>query len=446
MESGMIVAGALRGEMVEGVEMITAGDLALLLQQVQGRRDPVFSDADREELWAAAREYFLASRSASTARAYRKALDLLKEYSMKDWWKISAMDVLDWAKIQEGAGLSKGTISQRLAAVSSFYDFVRHDFSDDRLMRRDGSRMKLFDENPGDLGKTTRKQFKSNPYGKATYLTDAQVKRLLKAIRRDTVQGLRDFALFYAYISTGRRNAEIRTLRWGDVSDEGAETYVFYQWSNKGKVDQRARMSRKAWEAVLAYLEAAGRLEGMKAGDYIFTALSESAKRLVRPDGERAVSEAWSAGSAPLAGHSVNDLLKKYARRAGLKAEGLHVHILRHTKAMLHRKAGDDPQKIQKMLGHESLATTQVYIDHLEANQDDGWDRVEALFGLGSEELGPSAGRKRKNLTQQGARGAPLPETRGEVAHPRVSETIGSPLPASPGFSETRGGGGKQGC
>lgn len=356
-------------------------ELAALVVAGLEQRGPVFSDADREGLWAKAREYFLASRSMSTARNYRKALDLLKEYTGKDWWMISTMDVLDWAKVQEGAGLSKATISQRLAGVSSFYEFVKHDFSDDLLTRRDGRQAKLYNDNPADLGTTIRKQWKTNPYGKSTYLTHPQVKALLRAIRRDTVQGLRDYALFYAYISTGRRNAEIRMLRWGDVQDDGEK--VYYQWSNKGKVDQRAQMGRAAWTAILKYLKAAGRLEGMQDGDYIFVAHSESIKRLRRPDGEQVVGAGWRAGERPLAGHTVNDLLKRYARKAGLKAKTLHVHCLRHTKAMLHLTSGEkDLQKIQRMLGHESLATTQIYVDHLQANQDDGWEKVEALYGL----------------------------------------------------------------
>lgn len=366
---------------VGDVQSGTMAELAELVVVGLEQRELRLSEADREGLWAMAREYFLASRSAATGRAYRKALDLLRDYVGKPWWLISSMDVLDWARLQEGAGLSKATISQRLAGVSSFYEFVKHDFSDDRLTRRDGRRAKLFDDNPADLGQVVRKQWKTNPYGKTRYLNDTQVKALLRAIRRDTVQGLRDYAMIYTYISTGRRNAEVRMLRWGDFSDEG-ET-VFYQWSNKGRVDQRARMPRAAWEAIKAYLLAAGRLDTMLDEDYIFTAESNSIRRLKRADGEQVVSGAWRPGKYPMAGHTVNDRLKRYARKAGLRADTLHVHCLRHTKAMLHIGAGDgDVQKIQRMLGHESLATTQIYIDHLQANQDDGWDKVEALFEL----------------------------------------------------------------
>jgi integrase/recombinase XerD len=54
------------------------------------------------------------------------------------------------------------------------------------------------------------------------------------------------------------------------------------------------------------------------------------------------------------------ELVKKYAKKAGIK-KNVHPHTFRHTcaTAMLKNKA--DIHRIQKLLGHASLTSTQVY-------------------------------------------------------------------------------------
>ncbi len=78
----------------------------------------------------------------------------------------------------------------------------------------------------------------------------------------------------------------------------------------------------------------------------------------------------------------VRRALKFYAARAGLKAESLKVHSLRHTAAMLRKEAGDDVLRIQAFLGHANLATTQVYIHNLTNKQDMAWQTVAEFLGV----------------------------------------------------------------
>jgi integrase len=173
---------------------------------------------------------------------------------------------------------------------------------------------------------------------------------------------------------TGRRNSEWRQARWQDFEVLGGT--VYFRWSGKGKKDQRLELPPPVWAAVKNYLQSAGRLQSIRPEDFIFTALSNSARRLP------SVAEDWSQGRAALSIQEVNRILKRYCKLAGLDAERLHIHSLRHTAAMLRREAGDGVEEIKEFLGHSSLAITEIYLHSLLGKQDKSWNQVADLLGL----------------------------------------------------------------
>jgi len=159
-------------------------------------------------------------------------------------------------------------------------------------------------------------------------------------------------------------------LQWGDLREEGGRWW--YDWQGKGKA-RTDELPLPAYHAIVGYLAAAGRLEGMGEEDYIFTALSDTALRLPGVD---------EVGSRPLSSSFVNRVVKKCARRAGLKWKRIHTHTLRHTAAMLRYELSGDVKKLKDFLNHSNLATTQIYLDHNEKRTDTLWAQVEALIGV----------------------------------------------------------------
>lgn len=338
--------------------------------EIIDRRQAGFSPLDRMQAWIEAMHLWLEGRrSANTRRAYRSAWEHFLAYTSKQPWEISRTDVARWVYELEQQRLSDCTIAQRVAAISSFYQYARDEYE---ITLPDGSTQPLHDANPA-ASKSLRP--KITPYGKATYLSTDEARALLRAIRRDTVQGLRDFALFLLYLSTGRRNTEARTLKWGQISESGGK--IWYRWSGKGKKDQRYELPHTVYFAIREYLQAAGRLESMRDEDFIFTALGDQAGRLPNVD-----PGSFDPFAQPLSMRTVGDLLRKYCRRAGLVAEKVKVHSLRHTAAMLRKAAGDDVEQICALLGHSSIAVTQIYLHTVEGQKDTSWSKVEALLGL----------------------------------------------------------------
>ncbi len=58
----------------------------------------------------------------------------------------------------------------------------------------------------------------------------------------------------------------------------------------------------------------------------------------------------------------VERIVDKYARQVGI-SQKVYPHMLRHSFAVHCLKAGMNLRTVQKMLGHSSLTTTQVYLD-----------------------------------------------------------------------------------
>lgn len=324
---------------------------------------------DRMRLWTEALDLFLESRRTdNTRRAYRRALQDLLAYTQKMPWEIDKGDLQRWTDALRQQKLSKETINLKVAGVSSFFSFCANDYE---ITLPDGRRRNLTDYNPAAARSLRTKIV---PYGKSYSLSPSEARALLLAIPQSTVQGLRDYALILTYIFTGRRNSEARCLRWGDFSMSGER--AMYKWSGKGKEDEKNELPAPAWVAIKTWLKAADRWGQMTDDDYIFIPLNDHATRL-----KTVTPETWNRNH-PISLKQVNTLLKRYARRAGLDAEKIHVHILRHTAAMLRDEAGDDIQEICNFLSHSSVAVTQIYLHRVRGKKDTTWIKVEALLGL----------------------------------------------------------------
>jgi integrase len=102
--------------------------------------------------------------------------------------------------------------------------------------------------------------------------------------------------------------------------------------------------------------------ETMHPHDTIFIAVYLD-RSINLPHGRR------SDPGAPLSNDVANRLLKKYARRAGVDPAKAHVHGLRHAGARLRieqaRAANQriDLLELMNVLGHRSIAITQIYAD-----------------------------------------------------------------------------------
>lgn len=76
-----------------------------------------------------------------------------------------------------------------------------------------------------------------------------------------------------------------------------------------------------------------------------------------------------SRNGGRLTSRAIQNAVKKHIAAAGINPNGLSTHKLRHTAATLMYKYGHvDIRSLQQLLGHESIATTEVYT-HVDEGQ-----------------------------------------------------------------------------
>jgi site-specific recombinase XerD len=128
-------------------------------------------------------------------------------------------------------------------------------------------------------------------------------------------------------ISTGLRVAELVQLRPTDFDPEGGGLHV----RGKGRRERRVFVVDDRLRRLLARLS-----------------VRKQATSLLSPDGQE-----WST-------QSVRRSLRSFARAAGIEVH-LTPHMLRHTCATLLLEDGVDLRFLQRLLGHENIATTAIY-------------------------------------------------------------------------------------
>ncbi|MFL5624774.1 MAG: tyrosine-type recombinase/integrase, partial [Ktedonobacteraceae bacterium] len=205
-------------------------------------------------------------------------------------------------------------------------------------------------------------------------MTFEELQRFFSCIPKDTLQGLRDRALFLCFWWTARRSSEILNLKWGAIEKttfverDGTRREGFqYRFHSKGHSTEEdvAELPALAKAAIDAYLLAGGRIATIRPEDYVFAGTRNMPQR---------------KGAKPMGSAHVNKSIKKYAYLAGLDAERLSIHSFRHSAARLRFEQGSDVREVQKILRHASLQTTDLYLRQIISPADPGARLLEQRF------------------------------------------------------------------
>jgi len=259
--------------------------------------------------------------SEHTLKAYgadlRRFFDFLAADGKAEISRVDHLVLRRFLAVLKGKDYARATIARILASLRSFFNFLCQEG--------------LCDANPVKAVRTPRQERKL-PH----FLTSQEVERLLNAPDRTQPAGMRDAAILETLYSTGARVSELVAMNVNDVDFLSDLVLV----RGKRKKERLCLLGRFAVEALKAYF----------------------GSRKIRPARMGFVKDAafLNKDGGRLSDRSVRRMLDKYIALADLSAK-TSPHTLRHSFATHLLERGADLRAVQELLGHESLATTQIY-------------------------------------------------------------------------------------
>ena len=278
-------------------------------------------------------------------RDLAQLLSLMQEKRSAQLDQLTQFDIRRFASQLHARGLSASSIARKLSAWRGFFSWL--------------AQQRPLAANPVD-GVKPPKRAKALP--KALGVDDA-VKLVSSnvTIRDDDVAGsLCDKAMFELLYSSGLRVSELTGLDLRYVRDPSHESQGWLDLdaaevtvTGKGNKQRTVPVGGAALEALKAWLAARPAVQAAPQ------APSEGkARASIGPDDEHALF--LSARGRRITPRAVQSRIKAHAQSLGIAAD-VHPHVLRHSFASHVLQSSGDLRAVQELLGHASIASTQVY-------------------------------------------------------------------------------------
>lgn len=286
-----------------------------------GLRRSLSVDSEEFLSWLAVEK----GRAANTLAAYRRDLAAYEAWLGEAGAALADVDeatVGAYVRVLEAQGRKASSVARALVAVRSLHRF-------------------LVDEGRAESDPTGDVGVPPVPQGLPKALSEDDVEALLASVVGDDAVARRDRAILELLYGTGMRISELVGLSLADLALDEALIRAL----GKGSKERLVPVGRLAREALLAWLEPEGRqvlvpARWARRGDAEAVFLNRRGGRLSRQG-------AWI-------------IVRRHGDRIGL-GDRLTPHVLRHSCATHMLDHGADIRVVQELLGHASIATTQVY-------------------------------------------------------------------------------------
>jgi integrase/recombinase XerC len=259
--------------------------------------------------------------SPHTLDAYRRDLarlsELAKSFGIAELTTLNAVHLRRGLMKLHGKDLAPRSIARTLSAWRSFYAW---------LARRD-----VIAQNPAD-GLRAPKRPRALP--KALGIDQAAALLDVGELASDDTLGKRDAAMFELFYSSGLRLAELVSLDWAGGLDMAAGEVTVTGKRQKTRV---VPVGRQAQQALAVWL---------------------AARDEFAPPEQKALFV--GRGGTRLTPGQIEKRLALWAKRRGVGVH-VHPHMLRHSFASHVLQSSGDLRAVQEMLGHASIAATQIY-------------------------------------------------------------------------------------
>lgn len=174
------------------------------------------------------------------------------------------------------------------------------------------------------------------------YLSLDDSKKLLNvAENEDNRNYKRDYAITTLFLNCGMRLSELVGININDIDFNECKMTVI----GKGNKERTIYLNKSCMVAISSYLN------------------SRPPSNMVKHDSKNSDKALFlSEQKQRISNRTVQNIITKELKHAGLDSKNLSVHKLRHTAATLMYQYGNvDIRALQELLGHESIATTEIY-------------------------------------------------------------------------------------
>lgn len=262
----------------------------------------------------------------NTIEAYRLDLECLVEFiASKSIEELNLDDLRDFIIYLKKQGYSPRSINRKISAIKQFYQF-------------------LVSENLIEASPAIELELLKQPRNLPKMLQENEMDQLLDYLScKTSPEDLRLNAMIVILYSSGLRVTELVTLKLNNFEYENGKISPIFKVIGKGNKERIAILNQQAINALSNYLEIRE----------LFVPLKKIENYL------------WLFPSNSKEGHLTRNrfgqLLKEAALNAGINPEAVSPHVLRHSFATHLLTNGADLRSIQELLGHSSIATTQIY-------------------------------------------------------------------------------------
>jgi integrase/recombinase XerC len=312
--------------------------------------------------------HVLRQLSAHTLKAYGMDLSDLQSFAQEDsvdLLKVTNAHVRRWAGRLHSKDKSPRTIARALSSWRGWYDWLT-----EKNALRDAQSGKVSAQltaNPVDDVKAP-KRLKSLPKALSVEQALALVNQAVKeADDKKDLESIRDAAIIDLLYSSGLRLSELLGIDVMQSKDRQHESAGWLDWDaaevtvlGKGGKRRSVPVGAPAMKSLLAW-------RSIRDSDANLNA--ESIALFLSANGKR------------LSPRTVQARLRTLAIRAGLPTH-VHPHMMRHSFASHVLQSSQDLRAVQEMLGHASIASTQIYtsldFQHLAQAYDKAHPRAKA--------------------------------------------------------------------
>jgi integrase/recombinase XerC len=258
---------------------------------------------------------YIKNKSASSHTSINYAVDLKQFSDYLEEQKIERLEDVDTPRLRAylrglfGWGYSKASIARKLSALRSFFSYLK----ETGVLERDVSRTLRGPSAPKNIPRALSTEAVNVLFEMAAHSEDPA----------------RDTAILEVLYGCGLRISELAGLKWDNVDMEERWLIIL----GKGSKERRVPFGSYAQKAL-------EQLWGKKTSGNGFVFAGRKGK--------------------PLTVRTVHRIVTTVASRGGL--DGGTPHVLRHSCATHLLERGASLKFVQELLGHENLATTQIYL------------------------------------------------------------------------------------